>query len=295
MRKQSITTLILVSIGLVTALGVGKTHGVQLPQEEFSIDPTAGEFQIVTFPHKGHARRFGIHVPNPLERSQRRPLLVIHGIGLDMAQFGLQLFGRYSDAHRMIVIFPQPADGHMWLNDGIAPQSETDDVGFTCALIEHLAKGVYNIDVERVYLFGVSNGGNLVSRICCERPELVAAATAVLSTIHRDWMERYVKRPPVPIMLMNGDRDPIFPWEGGAVGLLEDKEKWGPIVSGAEYVEFWTKRNRSATEPIIRDFEDLDPNDGSRTARWFTIRRPRTSSAAWRTPSGPLAGFPRRS
>jgi len=267
-RRHFLMSLLLVLVGLACTLGVTQVNAAaKLPVDELSFKPGLSELQVATFPYKGDIRKFGISFPTSFDKDQKSPVLVLLGLGFESVRAGRQLFQGGNESQRIVTVVPVPADGTHWLNDGLSPQSTKDDVGFVIALVEYLTKEVNNLDGKRVYLAGISNGGNMVNRICYEHPDLIAAATSIIGAIPRKWVDQSPKRAPVPIMLINGDQDPIFQWEGGTVEFLQDKDGWKHTASQVDYIEFWQKRNGSVAEPKTLDYDDVNTNDSSTVTR----------------------------
>ncbi len=111
-----------------------------------------------------------------------------------------------------------------------------DDVGFTRALIDELAKSI-NIDPRRVYATGFSNGAIMVYRLGCELSDRLAAIAPVSATQILD--DQSVCRPSrnVPVIHFHGTADRLNPYDGGttAAGFK--------FVSVKEAMTFWSAKN----------------------------------------------------
>ena len=64
---------------------------------------------------------------------------------------------------------------------GYASENNVDDVGFTRAVLDDLAK-VANVDAKRVFATGMSNGGILCYRLASEFSDRIAAIAPVCGT-----------------------------------------------------------------------------------------------------------------
>src|SRR3990167_7281010 len=122
-------------------------------------------------------RTYLLHPPPSHNRTSPAPLvIVLHGGGgtaermVRLTNGGLN---RTADREGFLVVYPNGIDKH-W-NDGRGadetgwrPQGETvADVGFGSALIEDRVQR-QNADPPRVYVTGVSNGGQMAHRLACE-------------------------------------------------------------------------------------------------------------------------------
>ncbi|ATE54885.1 alpha/beta hydrolase family esterase [Actinosynnema pretiosum] len=86
---------------------------------------------------------------------------------------------------------------------------DVDDVAFTEAVIARHAP-------DRVHAIGYSNGGQFVFRLLHERPGLLTAAVAIGATMPTSDNFTVPTPPaPTPLLLVNGTRDRIVPYNGG--------------------------------------------------------------------------------
>ncbi len=143
------------------------------------------------------------------------------------------------------------------------PISEEDDAGFIAATItcEATRRG---FDRRAVFVTGASNGGMMAFRMLIEYPDHFAAGAAFIANLP----EAVVPKPKSirPVMILNGDADPLMPWEGGVVGF-----GGAPVRSGPETVAYWRRVNGIFEPPTTRLLPDIDPADGARILE-FTYR-----------------------
>ncbi len=98
---------------------------------------------------------------------------------------------------------------------GAALDEGVDDVAFFEALLAELVADE-NVDPQRVFLTGMSNGAMMSYRIAAERPDLVTAIAPVAGSLGVP----YGPSEPVPLLAIHGLLDEHVPFEGGAgVGL----------------------------------------------------------------------------
>ena len=120
-----------------------------------------------------------------------------------------------------------------------------DDVGFTDDLINKM-QGVYNIDSDRIYLTGISNGADLAYYLGCVSSDKVAAIAPVAGEIAKKEAddEEYTYPPdpenPVSVIVFHGTDDTFYPWDG---------DQWGCGVDSS--VQFWVENNGCDPEPEI--------------------------------------------
>lgn len=135
--------------------------------------------------------------------------------------------------------------------------SEADDVAFIVAMLDQ-AEETLGIDRSKVCVAGASNGGMMTMRLLIEAPEHFAAGAAFIGGLPEG--ELPVPASPTPIMLLNGDEDPLILWDGGAVA-----SGGAPTIPTPEMVDWWVRANGALSEAATTELlPDADPNDGCR-------------------------------
>lgn len=184
------------------------------------------------------------------------------GRGLGMRRLG---FEPLADAQGFLVVYP---DGwnNGW-NDGrlgerIVRRGEgADDVAFLRAIVKALvAEGL--ADPARVYATGPSNGGMMSFRVACDLADTFAAVAPSIANMPKDRMDACRPARPVPMLIINGTKDPLVPWDGGPIA---GNVNGGIVVSVDETLTLWKRLNRCADPARVRPLEDRDPADGTRT------------------------------
>ncbi len=190
-------------------------------------------------------------------------LLVLHGGGGSGNR--IKRYGKFT-LHRQgwTVIYPDALD-KFW-NDGRtgkngAPLRQTDDLGFLRALINRLA-GQGQIDPNRVYAVGASNGGAMTQRLVCQAPGLLAGAVVNIMTfpVGLDCPPG----PPTPMTFVWGTADPLVPYQGGAIQTR--RKHRGRVRSADDTLQFYASRNScaDAQETLL---PDSVPSDNARVRK----------------------------
>lgn len=126
---------------------------------------------------------------------------------------------------------------------GLAQLRNIDDIAFLRALIKQLSSD-YNIDQERIYMAGASNGGMMAYRAAIEMSDQIAAiATASGTMMTRD----FCPGQPVSVIAFHGTKDGIVPYDGGPGGLPFWKIEGSKV---ADNVKFWVKRDKCSTDAM---------------------------------------------
>jgi len=108
-----------------------------------------------------------------------------------------------------------------------------DDVGFIQDLIEEMQES-YNINPDRIYITGLSNGADFTYYLGSELSDIVAAIAPVAGAIaykdEDDAEFSYIPDPenPVSVIVFHGTNDSLMPYEGDAwqIGINESVEFW---------------------------------------------------------------------
>ncbi|MGQ9707871.1 MAG: extracellular catalytic domain type 1 short-chain-length polyhydroxyalkanoate depolymerase [bacterium] len=201
--------------------------------------------------YQGIRRHFLIHIPENRAQEKRLPLIfVLHGGGgTSRAVANLTGFSQLADSAGFIVVYPQALNRH-W-NDGRAVKrfrshrQGVDDVGFISCLIDTMIDRVA-IDPQRIYATGISNGGMMCLRLGCELSQRLAAIASVAAALPENLAQKSKPLAPISVLMINGTKDPIVPYQGGGVGLLT---KRGRVISVEKTVDFWVRNNGCPEKP----------------------------------------------
>jgi polyhydroxybutyrate depolymerase len=184
-------------------------------------------------------RGYVLHVPRNHDPSQRMPLVMsLHGAGLwGAAQRDVSRWNELADREGFAVVYPSGigvASPRVW-SPGPGPRLDRD-IEFLTRLIDTLVTR-HNVDAERVYVNGLSNGGGMTFALTCLAPDRVAAAGIVAGALTHPWGP-CADAPPVPVLVVHGTHDPVVPHEGGTRWVASD-----PFPGIPEWVARWAMRN----------------------------------------------------
>ena len=199
-----------------------------------------------------YIRTYSLYRPQGWDKLKDMPLvLLLHGAGGDAAGME-QLTGFIAIAERekFVLAYPEGMD-HQW-NDGRGRNEEVNDIGFIRTLIDFL-RMEYNIDSNRVYVAGMSNGGFMTMRLACELSNRIAAVAAVAATVDSAVDAGCQNEKPMPVMLIIGDRDKLVPAKGGIVSRLPKSV----LLSHRNIVEKWARRDGCSHQPVISTLPEL--------------------------------------
>jgi len=212
-------------------------------------------------------RTYHLLVPDSLNTEEPAPLVIaLHGGGgksLHMCRLAGGITELASE-ESFLVVCPQGIEQHWndWrsVEEYRAQRDDVDDVGFILALIDRLNE-TYNLDRDRVYITGNSNGGMMTLRMMCESPDTFAAAAALIASMPIDGVDCPIPDQ-VSILFMNGTEDPLIQWEGGTVRIL--RQEYGETMPVPHMIALWTDANGCELTPRVTWLPDADPDDETR-------------------------------
>ena len=195
----------------------------------------------------------------PKHRSIAMPLIInLHGYGSSAEEQMIYTgMNAVADTAGFIVVYPD-AVGKRW-NSGIGdnpawPAPDIDDVGFIDTLIDTLGKK-YPIDLSRVYVCGMSNGGFMSCKLACELSTRINAAASVTGIISYGTAAQCTPHHPIPMLFIFGTRDPTVPYDG---------------TSGWHSAETTIRHFADISRCLYSDttyIQDSSPTDGSTALR----------------------------
>lgn len=255
------------------ALNIGFFPGSSLPGYTVAgsiseINPsTEGTFSAQTIMHDGAERTYHLYIPPGYDDTQATSLVVaLHGYSSSATQFAWQSeMNQVADTAGFMVVYPQgdivnglpggplPPQAPGWNIPGAPITSTVDDIGFIVSVVDEI-QARYNVNENRVYATGISNGGFMTSVLAAARPDLFAAVGTCAGVFPAP------RAGLVPTMVVHGTADPLVPFAG-------DPVRGFPSVS--EVVNLWSLNNAcNFLLPDSTNLPDLDPNDGSTVTRF---------------------------
>ncbi|GMQ83965.1 MAG: PHB depolymerase family esterase [Gammaproteobacteria bacterium] len=212
-------------------------------------------------------RRWILHIPTGLDQTRPAPLLLVFhgGMGTGAKARKQTAFDPVADRKGFMVVYPDAAVDS-WNDGRKTTRSSTDDVAFVAALIDYLVAN-YNVDRQRVYATGASNGGMMTQRLACDLADRIAAFAPVVANMPVPLLENCHPSRPVPILAIYGGSDPLMPPGGGEIRKGRRSGKGGTVISARKSIAFWADTAGCSTQPQRERLPDVDPDDGTRVDR----------------------------
>jgi len=187
----------------------------------------------------GQRREYLLYVPRSYDRSKPAPLVIsMHGAGgWPTQQMNLSAWNRVAEREGLIVVYRSGLSGagpRIW---------RTGDVRFISDLIDKL-QASYNIDPDRIYANGFSNGGGMAFVLSCRLSDRIAAVGMVgaAQTFPWSWCR---DRRAVPMIAFHGTADSMALYNGGQSWVAP-----APFPPVPAWTANWARRNRCGPSPV---------------------------------------------
>lgn len=152
--------------------------------------------------------RFGLFVLGP----PGAPVLVVLHAALGSARAAIEESGFATAArrHGLSVVFGESRDG-VWRFKGLNGSDDRSDEAYVWELLSAVQA---RAGATRAYIAGESNGGLLALQLVCRFPELFAGL-GLINAAMPEGLAPECPALPSRMVVVNGDRDPVFPFLGG--------------------------------------------------------------------------------
>ena len=193
--------------------------------------------------HDNINREYILYVPSSYDGTSAVPILFnFHGFGGSASQFMQEADMRsLAEADTFILIYPQGSclDGLSHWNAcplGGDNKSDADDFGFIESMITEISSQ-YNLDMERIYAAGYSNGGMMAYGLANYKSDLIAAVASV-SGVMLDCTGPTTH--PMPVVHLHGTSDSVVSYNGST--------DWNSVQSTLDH---WINFNNTVLTPTI--------------------------------------------
>jgi polyhydroxybutyrate depolymerase len=201
---------------------------LELKDKSFTIDQEIAGVVV--------SREVIMEVPTNIDLSKDYPIVfAFHGRG-SLNDSWVNKLNPLTSTGSFVGIYPQGHD-KMW-NSGGNESSKANDVAFVGAIIEAL-KQYKNLDFERIYAIGTSNGSSMTNKLALETDYFNAVASIVSQLSEANLPDGNTH--PTAIFQINGGADEIIPIDGGSklgyvfLEALDSAQRWATAFSCDSY------------------------------------------------------------
>ena len=213
----------------------------------------AGQFRV-SLEHDGVARSYLMYVPSSYTGEKQMPLLmVLHGRSSNAQRMAnLTSFNLRAEKHGFVVIYPEGILSQWNYLHGLSGfQKKPNDSDFLLKIMD-IVKSQYNIDVHRMYVTGISNGGFMAQRLACYAPEKFAAFASVAAGGYAVMPRKCENDSSASILYIHGTADAKVPWQG--LGIKDANGNHQLVtMSIMNSIKFWVDRNQCGPNVISNE------------------------------------------
>jgi polyhydroxybutyrate depolymerase len=211
----------------------------------------------------GLTREYRLHIPAAYTGATAVPLVFnLHGYGSNNIE--QEFYGSFlsiADTANFLIVHPNgtiDGQGNRYWNTFLG-NSPVDDVGFLSNLLDTL-QAAYNIDENRVYSTGMSNGGFMSYSLACELNDRIAAIASVTGSMIQSKLNACNPARPVPVMEIHGTADAVVPYTGLPASTFV------PIPM---LVDAWVGFNNCNPTPTVTPVPNINTTDGCTAEHYF--------------------------
>ena len=238
MASRALVAMLFLSASLSGCLTEG--NGASGGEDGLTVEEPLPYFEDGIFnclEHDNMTRCWQVHVPDNLDPDETVPLIIdMHGFASDStAHRKLSSFDAIADEEGAIVVYPDGVAGYnmewdfeenqAW-NSGWCCAHSTrdmiDDVGFIERVV-NISLGMYNVDPDRVYASGWSNGCSMSQRLAMESSHIFAAVGCMAFYLITEPVDGYS---PIPVMEVHGFLDNVVLYESTVLSVPFNEELW---------------------------------------------------------------------
>lgn len=204
--------------------------------------------------HGGVQRTYILYVPASYSAANPAPLVFnFHGYTSNaIAQMFYGEFRPIADTAGFLLVVPQgtiDGQGNTYWNAGWG--GVTNDVSFTEALLDNLS-ATYNVNQDRVYSTGMSNGGFMSYYLACNLSDRIAAIASVTGAMTNGTPLTCNPQHPTPVLEIHGDADGTVPYGGS---ILNESTQAG--------LDYWIDYNNTNTTASLIAIPNSSTSDNS--------------------------------
>ena len=193
--------------------------------------------------HDGVNREYILYIPDSYDGTSSVPLMLnFHGFGGSASDYMQEADMRsLAEVDTFILVYPQGSclEGSSHWNPcptGEDNKSTADDVGFVESMISEISSQ-YNVDMERIYAAGYSNGGMMAYGLANYKSDLIAAVASVSGTMLDCTGPT---NHPMPVVHLHGTSDSVVSYNGST--------DWNSVQSTLDH---WINFNNTVLTPTI--------------------------------------------
>lgn len=176
--------------------------------ENTELNGKAGTFENNSIIVDGQSRNYRLVVSDKLNlKNPNKIIFAFHGLGIDSKDL-MPVYSNLNDLAEninAIIVYPNSQNGSWGLNQ----QQIDKDLRFFEFLLKDI-KSKYSIDEKNIHITGMSNGAYFCHVLAKNYSEIIASVSAHSGMIGLEFILGINSNRKYPVLLIHGDKDPIF-------------------------------------------------------------------------------------
>jgi len=208
--------------------------------------------QWFTLDHEGVIRSYYVSFPADIHPEENIPLIInMHGYGGNAEQ--QQTYSEmdiYAHPQNIAVVYPQGLN-NSWNVFTYWDSNFYDDVGFISTMLDEIDNN-FNIDEDRIYACGMSNGGYMAYRLACDLSDKIAVFGSVTGNFmlqSGDLQDCIDQEREIPIIHFHGTADLVVNYA---------PPSFDGSLTVSESIDFWSSYNSLDSLNINSINENVD-------------------------------------
>ena len=217
------------------------------------------DLPVQTLTYDNIVREYYVSYPENSDSSV--PLIInMHGFGsYAIQQKNYSQMDSYAHSKGVAVVYPEAINNSWNVGTGRGLNRQ-DDVGFINVLIDSIATD-YNIDLNRIYACGMSNGGYMSYELICSLSDKITAFGSVTGNFMLNDDQSCSVSREIPLIHIHGTDD----------RLVDYTDSRDYAMNTMDSVNYWAKHNQ-LSELEIQAIDDVVPSDKTYVEK-FTFYR----------------------
>ena len=217
------------------------------------------DLPVQTLTYDNVVREYYVSYPENSDSSA--PLIInMHGFGsYAIQQKNYSQMDSYAHSKGVAVVYPEAINNSWNVGTGRGLNRQ-DDVGFINVLIDSIATD-YNIDLDRIYACGMSNGGYMSYELICSLSDKITAFGSVTGNFMLNDDQSCSVSREIPLIHIHGTDD----------RLVDYTDSRDYAMNTMDSVNYWAKHNQ-LSELEIQAIDDVVLSDKTHVEK-FTFYR----------------------
>ena len=217
------------------------------------------DLPVQTLTYDNIVREYYVSYPENSDSSV--PLIInMHGFGsYAIQQKNYSQMDSYAHSKGVAVVYPEAINNSWNVGTGRGLNRQ-DDIGFINVLIDSIATD-YNIDLDRIYACGMSNGGYMSYELICSLSDKITAFGSVTGNFMLNDDQSCSVSREIPLIHIHGTDD----------RLVDYTDSRDYAMNTMDSVNYWAKHNQ-LSELEIQAIDDVVPSDKTYVEK-FTFYR----------------------